>query len=119
MKFILKEDITEEEIEEESVIDEETKNASLVALLNDTINKEWDELNVLNSTLATMKYEAPEKEDVISILDNIITEKNIHIGMLTKALSLLNPETQELMDAGVEKAEEVISESATTDLDNE
>ena len=115
MKFTLKEDIDELEVIEEP--SEETKKAALVQMINDTINSEWDSLNTIKSDIATLESEAPEKEDIKIILNNILTEKTIHIGMLTKALSLLDDGSQELMDAGVEKAEEIISEPASTDLE--
>ncbi len=121
MKFNLKEDI-----EEISVVDEpseEVKKASLVQMINDSINSEWDALNRIKSNIATLESEAPEQEEVKNILNSILDEKIIHIGMLTKVLSLLDNKTQVLMDAGVEKAEEVIkaedvpSESASQDLE--
>lgn len=109
MKFNLNEDIEEIAIEEPSA---EVKKAALVQMINTTINSEWDSLNRIKSDIATLELEAPEQEEIKEILKTILTEKTIHIGMLTKALSLLDEETQSLMDAGVEKAEEVISEPA-------
>lgn len=109
MKFNLKEDIEEITLEKPS---EEIKKAALIQMINDTINSEWDSLNRVKSNIATLESEAPEESDIKEILNTILTEKTIHIGMLTKALSLLDEETQDLMDAGVEKAEEVISEPA-------
>ena len=91
---------------------EQVKTAALTAMINDTINAEWEGLNRIKSDIATLELEAPEETEVKEILKTIQMEKTIHIGMLTKALSLLDDETQSLMDAGVEKAEEVISEPA-------
>ena len=110
MKFNLKEDIEEISVVEEP--SEEVKNAALVQMINDSINSEWDSLNKIKSNIATLEAEAPEQDEIKEILKTIQTEKIIHIGMLTKALSLLDKETQDLMDAGVEKAEAVISEPA-------
>jgi bacterioferritin (cytochrome b1) len=110
MKFELKEDIEEISVVEEP--SEEVKNAALVQMINDSINSEWDSLNKIKSNIATLESEAPEQDEIKEILKTILMEKTIHIGMLTKALSLLDKETQDLMDAGVEKAEAVISEPA-------
>lgn len=120
-KFILSEDIDGEAVivpeQEEVIIPEDVKKSALVSMLNDTINKEWEALNNINSNIATIKYEDPNLSDVIEILNTLVTEKTIHIGMLTKALSIIDNENQQLMDAGVEKAEEIISEPAK-DLEN-
>ena len=110
MKFNLKEDIEEVVTVEEP--SEEIKKSSLVVMINDTINSEWDSLNRIKSNIATLESEAPEQTEIKEILKTIQLEKTIHIGMLTKALSLLDEETQSLMDAGIEKAESVISEPA-------
>lgn len=98
--------------------DEETVNDALEALLNNSIRREFELIDALNSDIATIKAETPNNTDIINILKTIITEKNMHVGMLTKALSLANGgEKEKLMNAGIEKAEEIISEPATTDLD--
>ena len=114
MKFTLNEEIEELVVEEPS---KEVKKAALSQMINDTINSEWEALNRIKSDIATLENEAPEQTEVKSILESILDEKLIHIGMLTKALSLLDEETQALMDAGIEKAEEVISEPASQDLE--
>ena len=91
---------------------EQVKTAALAAMINDTINAEWESLNRIKSDIATLELEAPEETEVKEILKTIQMEKTIHIGMLTKAVSLLDDETQNLMNARIEKAEEVISEPA-------
>lgn len=101
------------------VIEPEVKNNALKTLLNNSIKREFEYLDSLNSDIATIKQEAPERQDIISILEEVALEKNIHVGMITKALSLLDDEAQNLMNAGVEKAEQIISEPATQDLDKE
>ena len=98
--------------------DEEVVNDAIETLLNNSIRREFESIDALNSDIATIKAETPNNTDIINILKTIITEKNMHVGMLTKALSLANGgEKEKLMNAGIEKAEEIISEPATTDLD--
>jgi len=96
---------------DQSIVDDAIKT-----LINNAIKREFDYLDSLNADIATIKQEAPEKTDIISILEEVAMEKNIHVGMLTKALSLIDSESQDLMNVGIEKAENIISEPATKDL---
>lgn len=56
------------------------------------------------------------KEDIINILNSLADDATIGVGMLAKASELIDDSTKKLMDAGTEKAEEIISEPASTDL---
>ena len=112
-------EVEEDELEEPHLREQPTPemvDKALSEMINNTIKNEWDALNMINSNIATLNYESPDKTDLIALLNEIADEKTIHIGMLNKALSLIDDTQQELMDAGEEKAEEIISEPATSDL---
>lgn len=116
-KYTLSEDFVDTEVINNAPVENNSAiNDALKTLLNNTIKREFEYLDSINSDIATIKAEAPEKTDIIAILEEVATEKNIHVGMLTKASSLVDGEAEELMNAGIEKAEQIISEPATNDL---
>ena len=132
-RFILKEDIDEEPIPldisfeevptevqalEEPVIEilpeevpEEVAANAYTDLLQDLLRKQWDVINSADSIIATMDAQETEvnTEDVKAILNKLVEDTTVSIGMVTKALGVVDPSQEELMDQGVEKAEEVIS----------
>lgn len=114
----------EEPVEEtlapvEEVIPEEQKKAAFTGLLNDLVKDEFALIEKFNSAIATLEAEEVEnKEEILTILKSILDEKNVDVGMLTKTLELIDSKNTDLMNAGVEKAEEIISEPASTDLEN-
>ena len=92
--------------------------AAFTGLINDIVKDEFAIIEKFNSAIATVESEQLEnKEDILTILRTILDEKNVNVGMLTKTLELIDSKNTELMNAGIEKAEEVISEPASTDLE--
>jgi hypothetical protein len=113
---LIEEDVYLEEPVEE-ISEEDIKNA-FTGLINDVIKEEFALIEKYTSAIATLEAEElANKEEILTILKSISDEKNIQVGMLTKALELIDNKSSELMNAGVEKAEEIISEPASTDLE--
>ena len=85
------------------------KNAYLAAL-NNVLNATWDIISELNSVIATSEVanDCPNKEDVKNILNTIVDDTTITIGMLNKAIELVNPKFGELINQGENKAEDSI-----------
>ena len=83
-------------------------------IINSLIKAEWEVISELNSVLATIKlsYSKENKEDIEKILNSILDDHTIDVGMLYKVYDLLGNKTSDLLDAGAEKAEEIISEPA-------
>lgn len=83
-------------------------------LINSAIQKEWDLISHINSLIATFEFEykGENKEDLASIFNQLVDDTTINIGMLHKAAELVSSKQAELMDAGEQKAEEIISEPA-------
>lgn len=83
-------------------------------LINSAIQKEWDFISSINSLIATFEFEYKDdnKEDLASIFNQLVDDTTINIGMLHKAAELVSSKQAELMDAGEQKAEEIISEPA-------
>lgn len=83
-------------------------------LINSAIQKEWDLISHINSLIATFdfEYKGDNKDDLASIFNQLVDDTTINIGMLHKAAELVSSKQAELMDAGEQKAEEIISEPA-------
>ena len=100
-------------VETEPEVPQETVVNAYSGLLQDLLRKQWDVINAADGIMATVDGEAADinKEDVKSILQKLVDETTVSIGMVTKALGVVDPSQEELMNKGVEKAEEVISDT--------
>ena len=108
------------EFEEPEEPSDEVKNNAIASVINDSIKDEFSLIDKINGALSTIEAEHPDKEeDITAILKTISDEKSVQIGMLTKVLEIINSKNSDMMQAGIEKAEEIISEPASTDLNKE
>lgn len=105
------------QVEEQPVeeVPQEVEVNAYKTLITNLIQKEWDSINEINSVVATLV--GTEYEEISNILTSIADEKTVQIGMLTKASELIDDSDATLMNSGIEKAEEIISEPASTDLE--
>ena len=116
-----------ESIEDEKPVSEEPVEAPVIEephqdvpeavfsdMINSAIQKEWDFISQINSLIATFDFDYKEenKEDITAIFNQLLDDTTINIGMLHKAAELVSSKQAELMDAGEEKAEQIISEPA-------
>ncbi len=109
---IVEEDIYLEEPEDTQEISEGQIKSAFTALMNDIVKDEFALIEKYNSVIATLEAEDVEnKDDILAIVKTILDEKNINVGMLTKALELVDNTSTELMNKGLEKAEEIISDA--------
>ena len=117
----LKEDkISEDELEtEENLVTPEIEINAFSSLLTNSISREWDSIENLKSDVVTIISNKPELAPAVTdIINVIIDEKIMHVGMLQKALELISEEQMDLVKAGEEKAEIIDSEPAK-DLNKE
>ena len=84
--------------------------AGLATLLIDSINGEWDTVNLYNSIAITARESG--FEDIAAALDEINTEENKHIGQLQELLKTISPNAGAIKD-GEEEAKEVIDDDAS------
>ena len=63
--------------------------AGITTLLIDAINGEWETINMYNTLAINAREEG--YEEIASIIDELNTEENIHVGQLQQALKLLSP----------------------------
>lgn len=96
------------EVEE---IDEKIAATACEEAVNSLMQQAWDFISNINSVIATLElnYKEAAKKDVIEILNALITDSTINIGMLQKAINLMNIEKIDLLDAGEDKAEKVLT----------
>lgn len=96
------------EVEE---IDEKIAANACEEAVNSLTQQAWDFISNINSVIATLElnYKEEAKKDVIEILNALITDSTINIGMLQKATNLMNIEKIDLLDAGEDKAEKVLT----------
>jgi len=100
-------------------VSEEEKSASFIDVLSSEIGEIYNDISTLKSILTTLSVEMPGRDDIKDILNSVIDERTMHVGMLQKAIEMLNEGHKELVDAGEEKAEQIISEPANELEDKE
>lgn len=102
--------------EEEISSQDEDIDSGLSSMINSSIVSTWNRIDEFTGMIATIKsynnYESLE-----SIFQSILDDEMIHIGQLQKALSLVSS-SEDLISQGVEKAEEVIDSSKSTEIDD-
>ena len=97
---------------EETQVSDEVKSNGFIDMLSYEVSEVYNSISSLKSVLTTLDSELPNRDDIKDILNTIIDERTIHIGMLQKAIDLLSDDHKELLDAGEEKAEAIASEPA-------
>lgn len=105
------------EVEEEPTpLQDEQLDGGISSMINSSIVSTWNRIDEFTSMIATIKsynnYDSLE-----SIFQSILDDEMIHIGQLQKALSLVSS-SEDLISQGVEKAEEVIDSSKSTEIDD-
>ena len=97
---------------EETQVSDEVKSNGFIDMLSYEVSEVYNSISSLKSVLTTLDSELSNRDDIKDILNTIIDERTIHIGMLQKAIDLLSDDHKELLDAGEEKAEAIASEPA-------
>lgn len=85
-------------------------------IVNNLIQSAWNFISEINSTIATIEYDfkdAKAKKEIIELLNSIVDDSTVNIGILHKVFELLNSEKAELLVSGQEKAEEIINNTDT------
>ena len=119
-------EIPAEEVSLEEPTEEVVQNA-YSDMLQDLLQKQWEVINSCDSVIATFTdlEDLPEtnKEELIAVLKSLSEETIKTVGITTKAMSLVDPKQEELMDAGeeianaaIENAEEVPEEEPEEEI---
>ena len=93
--------------------DEDLKNGAICSTINSFLNEKFNEIDGIKSLIATIGYEFPEggKDDIVGILNSVLDDCNIHVGVYQKALAELDPESQIAIEKGKDKAEDIIADA--------
>lgn len=93
--------------------DEDLKNGAICSTINSFLNEKFNEIDGIKSLIATIGYEFPEggKDDIVGILNSVLDDCNIHIGVYQKALAELDPESQIAIEKGKDKADDIIADA--------
>lgn len=112
--FIVDDTITDEAPEKESPKNE--VDTGISNLLIDAIKDEFETIKLYNSIIEQIRIE--DREDIISILQDIVNEENIHVGQLQKALELYSPNADNIEHGSQEAEEQMKVESINEGINN-
>lgn len=99
---------------EQQEVPEVIINNACQDIVNNLIQSAWNFISEINSTIATIEYDfkdAKAKKEITELLNSIVDDSTVNIGILHKVFELLNSEKAELLASGQEKAEEIINNS--------
>lgn len=99
--------------EEENIqeVPENLINNACQDIVNNLIQSAWNFISEINSTIATIEYDFKDektKKEITELLNSIVDDTTVNIGILHKVFELLNSEKANLLASGQEKAEEII-----------
>lgn len=85
---------------------------ALAGAINSAISASYDDIDSLTGIIASIKADLPARPDVIDILERVVDDRTVHVGMLQAASDLLSG-MGDLVDAGKEMAAEIADSSPT------
>lgn len=94
--------------------EKENIKTSVYSLINSMLQEKFKEIDSIKSIIATVGFDGfkfEDKADVITILNSVLDDCNIHVGMYQKALGIIDPEAQAAVDQGKDKAEDILADS--------
>lgn len=104
--YLAKHATIKEEVEQEIP---KVKDFTASAIINNLIQDEWQAIQGYNDAIATFVAQKID-EDTINIFRDILTEENVHIGQLQKALEMFSPSAEEIKSGEEEGAEQLNSQ---------
>lgn len=99
-----------EDEEEKSLVDPEVITRAIIDQVNGAVTSVWDLIAQINGLIATIEpEEISNKESALEVLNNIVDDLTVNIGMINKVRDIIDEEKTELIDKGEEKAEQLIA----------
>lgn len=99
-----------EPVEDVPVPNEVILSNAVTSMLNEIIQAKFAAIDNCKSIIATLDYEKPaNNEEIIAIINSIIDEDTIIIGMLNKAVELADENVKDLISQGEDKAETILA----------
>lgn len=100
------------EVEAPEVGPEVMENA-MSGLIANEIAAIYNSMDSLKGIIATLSSEMPGRDDISSILGKVLDERTVHIGMLQRAVDLIDGKSTGLIDDGERKADDVADKAST------
>lgn len=120
---LLKEEQVAAELEDENTdvnieelnVDKKMAELACEEMLNNLIRQSWDMISNINSVITTLdvNYDNDNKEKITELLNLIIDDYTIDIGMLQKVVNIMDSRKGDLLDMGEDKAEEILETPET------
>lgn len=103
---------------EELNVDKKMAELACEEMVNNLIQQSWDMISNVNSVIATLdvNYDNDNKEKITELLNLIIDDYTIDIGMLQKVVDIMNIRKGDLLYQGEDKAEKIL---ATPEIEQE
>lgn len=81
--------------------------------VNNLMQQAWDFISSVNSVIATLElhYKEDSKKDVLELLNVIVDDSTINVGVLQKIANMMNIKKVDLLATGENKAEEILNVS--------
>lgn len=81
-------------------------NLDLLTPIQNLISSQWNTISEVNNLISSINeiYKGSNKDQITNILNQMLDDFTINVGMLNRVIELTNP----LINSGVEKAEEII-----------
>ena len=101
-------------------IDTEVIKNGFENAINNSIQNIWNLIADLNGLIASIDFDYKEenKDSIKEVLESTIDDLTVDIGMMYKVISMINAETSNLIDAGKEKADEIINNNSEDSTEN-
>lgn len=95
-----------EDIDNQDIIDNiyDSKAFDCLSLLSDAINDEYNTITKYSGIIGFINND-PSRKEVVDIINGIIADEYSHIGLLQKAMEIVNPTIESAIEAGKEEAE--------------
>ena len=105
-------------------VDEKASNIACEEIVSNLMQQCWDFISGVNSVIATLdaNYMNDLKEDIIGLLNVVVDDSTITVGMLQKIVSTMDERKIELLDAGEDKVDEILKgldKDSDEDLDDD
>lgn len=102
-------DVTDVSADAQTALSDDVIKNAYSDSVNNLIQTTWDLISNINavSTTFDFDYNQDNKEEILSILNAMVDDITINIGMLHKVSELIDLKTIELLDTGKDKAEEI------------
>jgi len=98
-------------------VDAKIETIACEEAVNSLMQQAWNFISNVNSVIATLdlNYKGESKGDVIELLNAIVDDSTINIGVIQKVTNIMNIKKVDLLDAGEVKADKILTKEADSE----